>query len=847
LRYGNAQVAADAVPATFASGDKRLLGLVLDEILSPSLDPPAPEVILRTIDEYTCALATRDGQRLAERLADGTALDGRYEAGRPTLLAWLISQPGKIGEDAALSVVAGEIAGSENANVRQASYARCQLSRTLLTHASTIINDSLQRAERPETWQHGSEFVEQACRDEQSAPTPVRPIVQRLVATATSFCSSPQFADTFRHLASDCAVDEIQSSLSTNMADLPGARAILGLLPELRPASRRAEFWATAVRTQQALWPVLQQHTADWDEAEWKRVLRALASSEQEVYRPALDFLVAAAPIALTSQLIRLVMAQVQGGDSLITTVGQRLGERLSAIGPQPETRDEWVAAVHWPRRRDDEGIEKFRALIACLESGMRTRLLIRGFLTERVPVTLAARLVEAGEVGDALGMVRRGNRGDWAAALADAYPNEIAAAASDVTPPEDYDLDVVAALAPTRPEVAFADVPTAWTHLGPQQRDDLVELLEEYGTADAIGALCTVIEDDHRDNSKRRGRAARRIGALLEPGAVLPDPLLDLLNSNRPDLREAAVEAIARVKPREPDLIDRLHAVAASGGAAGKAAANALDALAREFLTELAETTEKNALHGVIGLLGAVGRPEVLGSLFEYVGSNAVYDDPALHEEAATAIHRAADRIEGEVSNEDQEALVALIDGEEQETGIAARDHLSSALARVQLGDDAALKVLYDIIEFTPKVSPDRLFGSEKEPLVRQLALYERARTRGQDGWGAELAHLDNIAERLVRAAYVVADGASASIAEQIKNDSHAPDYGNLINALASTKDVNRIQGPCKVLHDSRCTFSEIPHAGKPASTETMTTARECFKDLAKVCVGVAGRRHSA
>jgi hypothetical protein len=40
-------------------------------------------------------------------------------------------------------------------------------------------------------------------------------------------------------------------------------------------------------------------------------------------------------------------------------------------------------------------------------------------------------------------------------------------------------------------------------------------------------------------------------------------------------------------VRPREPELIGHLHDVVAGRGAAGKAAADALDALAHEFIGE--------------------------------------------------------------------------------------------------------------------------------------------------------------------------------------------------------------------------------------------------------------------
>lgn len=836
-RYGNAEVAADAASPMVATGDQHLLSLVLDEILGPGLGPPAPQAIVNAIDEHQPALAKADAERLAARLEDSTPLHAYFEPARPSLLAWLVAQPGKVGDEAALEVIAGRAAGSEHGNVRRAAYARCRGNARLLSEAAAAVVDAFEQAPSPQAWQQTAEFVEYACEDERTTFEPVRPIVQILVKTAPTYFASQIFAETLGRLAVDSALDPLELQLSENMTDTPGARAVLALLPDVTPALRRATLWATAARAQQTLSPVLQQQTTDWDEAEWRRALRALTSPES-VYRPALDYLVAAAPIELTAELMKLVMSQVSSGDALISTVGQRLRERVQAIGEERETRDAWVAAVHWPKQSGDEAIEKFDAIASCLEGGLHVRLLVRGYLTKKLRADVAARLVPAGEVARALKLVSAGSRGEWAVALAAAHPDEIAAAASEVTSPESYDVGVVAALAPTWPEVAFVGVDAAWVQLSADQKNELVGLLERHGQVESLDALCAIIRDDHRDNAKRRGRAARRIGELLEPGATLPEPVLDLLNSNLHDLRSAAVEAIARVKPREPELIARLHDVVAGRGAAGKAAADALDALASEFLAEFAETGDKAELHGLMPLLAAVGRPEVLPALFEYIGGNAIYDDPALHRAAASAIREAADRID-EVSADDQEALVALIDGEQQETDVAARGDLSTALARLQLGEDAAVKVLYDEIKITPKIEPDRLFGAEKEPLVRQLALYDRARKRGQDGWGAELAHMDNVAERLVRATYLVSDGTSPAIVEQIKSDSRTPDYGSLITALASTKQLNGIQASCKVLHDARCTFSEIPHAGKQADTDTMTTARRCFVELAKVCVG--------
>lgn len=842
-RYYDADLAASAAEPIVASGDETLLGLVLDEILDPGLDGPAPQAIVQAIDRDRPALATADAERLAERLLDATGLHPSYEPARPSLLAWLVAQPGKLGDEAALEVITRRPAGSEQGSVQQAAYARCRGNSRLLSDAAAVVADEFERAPSLQTWQQAAEFVEEACRKDKTTPEAVRPIVQRLLEMAPHYLGSARFADTLHRHALESAFETIEHVVSQDMADSHGARAMIELLPEITPALLRARVWAGAARAQRVLWPVLQQQATGWDEAEWRRVLRALTGPET-VHRSALEYLVAAAPIELTAELMQLVMTQVGVGDVLIGNVGQRLLERLQAIGEGGDTREAWVAAVHWPKQRDLEDLERFSAIIGGVETSLRVRLIVRGYLTKKLRADVAARLVPAGEATRALAMVAVGQRGEWTVALAAAHPDEIASAAGAVTTPDDYDLDVVVALAPVRPDVAFLGVAAAWQHLAADQKDEVVGLLEEHGDEESLEALCAIIRDDHRDNAKRRGRAARRIGELLELGATLPEPVLDLLNSNLHDLRSAAVEAIARVKPREPELIGRLHDVVAGGGAAGKAAADALDALAGEFIAEFDAAREKSELHELMPLLGAVGRSGVLRPLFQCVGGNAIYDDPALHRAAATAIHAAADRIDA-VSSDDQEALVALIDGEPQETNVRARDELSSALARIQLGEDAALQLLYDEMGFTPKIEPSRLFGAEKEPLVRQLALFDRARKRGQDGWGAELAHMDNVAERLVRAAYLVAQGTSGSIVEQIQTDSRTPDYGNLITALASAKELNGIQGQCKVLHDARCTLSEIPHAGKQADAATMTTARKCFVDLAKVCVGTLRAHH--
>ncbi len=836
-RYGNPQAAADVAGPMLASGSAHLYAMVLDEIITPLLDPPAPQAILNAISTHQPALAKEDAERLAERLREENPLDPRYEPGRPTLLAWLLAQPGVVGDEAGIDVIAGRIVGSEDGNVREAAYARCRADMKVLKAAAEAVTEAFDAAPGDQTWQlAGVEFTEKGCRELDTAPPVLAPLVRRLIETAPSWCPTPQLPETLRRLVLDSALDDVEAILEQELSDTPGARALLDLIPHITPAGRRTRDWAAAARRQISLWPVLQQQTTSWEVDEWRRVLGELARLDA-VHPQALSYLVPQAPVELTAFTMRLVIVHVAIEDSLVGTMGQRLQERLAALGDDHENREEWVAAAHWPKRRDEEELAKFDAITSHIEASLHVRLLVYGYLAGKLHAAVAARLIPAGHVGRALEIVDLGRRGEWVAALADAHPEEIADAAGAVTTPESYDLDVVAALAPTRADTAFAGVRPAWPHLAPEQRDRLLELIEQHGTLESIDALCAVIEDDHRDNARRRARAARRVGRLVRAGDTIPEPVLELLNSNVPDLRAAAVEVIERVRPRDPELIGRLHDVASAPGVAGKAARSALDALGREFLDEFAATSDKAELAGLMPLLGAVGRQSVLGPLFGYLGGGAVYDDRALHQQAAAAVRSAADRIE-DVGTDEQEMLVALIDGEEQEADPEARSALSEALARLQLGEDASLKVLYDEIKITPNTSPDRLYGEEKGALVRQLALLHRACQRGQDGWGAELAHRDNVAERLVRAAYLVSDGTSANIAEQIRNDTRV-DYGSLITALASTTQLNGIQASCRVLHDARSEHSEIPHAGHKPDEQTMTAARQAYLKVAKVCIG--------
>jgi len=98
-------------------------------------------------------------------------------------------------------------------------------------------------------------------------------------------------------------------------------------------------------------------------------------------------------------------------------------------------------------------------------------------------------------------------------------------------------------------------------------------------------------------------------------------------------------------------------------------------------------------------------------------------------------------------------ERMGELLDGDVQENDPSARGSLTEATFLASLGPDDALALLYEMTNYRPKAKPDQLFGAEKGTLLRQLGLFKRELDRGKVGRATAIAHLDNVAERIVRA----------------------------------------------------------------------------------------------
>lgn len=638
-------------------------------------------------------------------------------------------------------------------------------------------------------------------------------------------------------LVLEVAHERILIMLEAPLPDTIGSRELVSAVLGINPATARARTIAHILRAQPILWRVVEGAAPTWDEAEWKRVLNSVAKTDA-LGLAALAWLAQTAPATLMFQLVDAVIRQSTADGVILGNVGARLSAHLDQLG-EDGTRPQWVAAVAWPLQRDEERLVRLSTVLDWLGSSTHARLLVGAVIEDAISAATAARFLSPSQIGDALTLASSGDtRVELARALGSRHGPEAVEGPVAQRQQAEFGFDLADAFAAELPAAAFAGAGEVFATLSSADKDRLTDLLADHATDDQFDALEVIVNDDHKDNTSRRVKAIARIAELVGEGGELLQSVADLLSSSRTPLRKAAVDAIATVKPRDPKLIEHLHNAVAAGGEPAKAARVALDGFAETFLADLYAATAKEEVREIAPLLGAVGRPSTFAALFAYLGEDAVYDDALLRRAAADAVRHASPFVTP-VSEAGQAQLVALLEGPEQEVDPAAREALSSALARIQLGDDEALTLLHDLIGFAPRLRPDELYGGEKVALVRHLGLYARAKEQGEVGWGLAITQLDNVAERLVRAAYLVCDASSAAIKEKIERDPRDPDYGNLISALSSVGELQGIQGEASVLHNLRCAKTEVPHPGAQPTGDDMTAARRSFAELAKVCVG--------
>ncbi|MGH3004417.1 MAG: hypothetical protein ACRDOS_00635 [Gaiellaceae bacterium] len=851
-RYRDAGLAAIVADCILRADHPALTAMVVDEIVDSTMADPLPAEIVTTLSQHQPRLPESATRRLAARLRDEVPFpQNHYETGRGVLERWVIEQESSVAADLALAAVKQETpASASNQTVREGAYLRCASDPKLLKAAAAAMVERTETTPTRETWIEVTTFLDRTSPGAATVPPSLEPLLDWLVEQAPRFAQSTTFPDALENLVANAARLVVVLG-GEALPDTPGSGALLRAIETIDGARDRTRAFATAAAHQPHLWRVLAESMPNWDESEWKRRLAALGSADG-LQQSVAAYIVDNAPATISVEIVAFALKQARQGpdDPLLQRVGQSLHSRIQTVVEDDEAANTQaqIDAIRWPRKGDSgETRQMFKAVLdAALGSDpvLATQLILGARQRDLIGTTDVAFLIPDDQVENAFEFLGAGaERGALAIELIKDRDDEVVQAASGIQQ-RAFALDIAEALAPSAPDAAFAGGAEAWVALSASEKDELTKLVVSHGAAAQQPILETIVGDVHRNNAARRAQATAAIAELTPEGGTLPPGVVDLLTSGRPELRRAGIQAIGKVKPRDQPLIGHLREIAAGGGQLGREATQVLDDLSSIFTSELAAASSRSEVSALLPLLGAVGRPAVINPLLGYVGPDAEYDDKDIHRLAASALRSACGSVLGDITPEQQAALVALLEGESQEVDQQARADLSAALANVALGEDVALASLYDEIGFDPGIAPAVLYGDEKDWIFRHAGLWAKERDRGQSGRPGQLENLDIISERLTRAAYLEI-GDSENIKSQIRADETKPDYGALITALGSTKLSKQVAN-LQTLHDLRCNRT-FAHIGTDPTDQDMVRANASFKDAAKAIIGVLKAVRSA
>jgi hypothetical protein len=841
----DANIAVLVAPVLVAVGDPNVAALVAHEALHPLRGEPATTACFQALRARPPTLPDLTAGPILEALRTGELPVSPLPQGFQGLLELLALAQG--GEDAATicrMVAGGETADSEVDEVRVACFRRSLRDPDL---AARVVELVYQRfASDP-----GSRWAD-AVRLVETFEEAGHGVIAATLVNAIINASPTTVPVEGEHFPSGATASIYALGLETvralfdgdSMPATPGTIALVELVDRIADKRRRKGLLTALARCQPALLEqALPRLMSSWDDDEWRWHLSAFAGSAAPPLAGAGAILSSAPAVRdISSLALRLALEQpedVQG--ELLQYGSSRLRDVLNLDDELQMCERFW-----WPSHIEEVATERLNAwLDTAVDAEMRIDIVIRAFERDLINAPDVPSFLPAGSFLEAVRLLGAGElRMALVGSLLAASHDEAEEAVTELQNGE-FAIDVAEAAAVHSPVAAFASADKAWPNLSEGDKDRLMDALEESATvAQVEDALAAILQHTHASNTRRRARAASKIAQLLPPGADLPDGVLDLLASARPELRDAGAAVLGAVRPRDVDVVRRLSQAAVQAEGEDEAAVTALRAIQDDFLDRLAAEPDTIERIDLLDLLGAVGTPGVVDPLLDHLGEEAVDDDVSVRRAAAKSLGAVSAIVE--FTPQQQQRLVLLTDGRTREVDDEARDFLNDAVARVTLGENAALQILFDLIGYRPKTDPELLFGAHLNKLVRHLRLYSVDLERGSASLGLQIVRLDQIAEQLLRSAYLIA-GDSDSIKGDIRTTATQPDYGGLIQACAGSSDLRRTQAALGVLHDLRSHHSEVPHPGEEPTEENMTSARDCFGRAAAALVGVLDNAHQA
>jgi hypothetical protein len=814
--------------------------LLLDEALDPQLGPAVSDHLRVAIGAHWPPLSKAGTQRLAASLTEAEPLEGVRDPMRDTLEVWLLHQEGEEVDTFAKDALTEELGVLVGDECLRTAMERCWNNAALAQEVAARFEARLSEDADEKAWRDAAVFAEAMCTD-RPAPAWLGPLLDRLIETAPQLGEVEEFPSDLRRATLGLSADVIRKLLTGDpLPDTPGSRAIARLADGLGHARERSKTFVEVLKHQGALWRQIgPAAAASWDSAEWARRLAAVQKTRETLDAGLVLDLIAAAPgehVALVLPLAVRLASQPEPEDSFVGSAAIKLREFLSASEATGDDGSDVEQSVPWwPANESPERLQAFRVILeqAIPDTGDRLAHVATAIEEGKVSVAEASRLVGPEDFESALSNLEPGSqRRDLAIEFIRLDADAGIDAVRKIQSEQGFQIDLAEASAPHDQDAAFLGSAAAFSNLPNASRQKLMLLLEDHGRAEEVSTLDAIVQDTRAANVEYRQRAAIRIGQVTPEAGALPNSVIELLTSNRPELVDAGASVIGRVKPEDPSLIRLLRSVAIESDE-GSEARTALEQLGVTFVGQLSPDLPKERRVELLHLLAAAGTAGVIDPLLTHVGREALDDDPEVRRVAAAGLKEVAGL--QPLSPDTLTRLVSVVDEERDQT---ARDDLQAAVTRATLGEDAALEVLHELIGFSPRHDHRALLGPEKDRMVRHLQLLQTERERGEQGRPGVIMQLDIIAERLLRVAYL-RYGQSESLKSEILNSPKTPDHGELVQALASVGKLANIQGQLKTLHALRSEKTEFTHVGYAPTAEDEATAWTCFKESCRVMVG--------
>lgn len=836
-RFGSPSDMTPLARVMATSGDDRLALVLIRELLNgryASQVPTLPELVH---EHATTVSATVAGEVLDRLFSEEEPLVAEY-SGRPHLvLAWLMRQPGSALDDMAVEIAVGSHEYANTSEPREAAIDRVASTGDLGAKVVRQFTDD------PAVWSTGSSWTRAARVIGRIGNPRGRAALVRSMAVALPNLppeEAVQISAAFGGLIERHAIEVLADAFKGEpLANTPGATAAVQTLGSFRPGDARDDLVVHLAAHQPNLWSAHRATLCgQWDDHDWNRMLSRWSDPGVPLLEP--GEVLADAPEEATNSRIRVAVAQRgEPGDRAAAVAQAALRPLVASDEGEKADVPAIVAAIPWDLL-DSYASRTYLLSIfeGVLTPGDRCEIAMTAYNENFLGADGAVSLVHETERVNGFGFLAPGpKRAAFATALYDWYgegDEKLEQDLGTVIDAANDTFDVIDAVANQDCRLAFRSFDLdRWHDLDGPQKGRLVDLLEAHATADQADLLDLIADDSDGQNTTRRARAARRWAALAEMHAMIPPGVLSLLESTREPLIQAFTEIAATVQPRDEGTLVSLQARWLNGGKTGVSARAALDSIAAgvvEALDELRPPDRREHCPPLLHVLGITAAPATFQTLLSYLGDDGVDDNPDIRRAAAAAVRAFVD-----ITPIDADQFAALGARVRAETNPVATTDLRSALAAADLGDDAAILGLYDLVGLDPDEvgrTPDELFGAQKRRLLTALKKMRIQHALGVPGWDGYVEQMDLVGEALVRTAYLKF-GPAAGLKKQISSDrENEPDYGSLVKALAQAKDFGPTSAHLQTVHHIRTTRTAAHHpTGGDLDSDAVTQTENALR----------------